>query len=362
MGCPTLHLSWAPRVDQSSGEWYSDCMKQGVAVLSLIALSCASPQVPRGAAPEPARQNGADPLLIESGGGSPSTKERVAIGQGFRCEINGTTGVCVSTGMAPTCPGEPAQKGLAQVEGVVAVGAGERHACFVSGTGTLLCAGKNDEGELGDGTTQCRWQPAEVQGLAAVKQVAVGNRLTCALHGSGSVSCWGGMGRKPTATRPVVVTGINDAIQIAAGFFQACAVRANGSLWCWGFEHHPWEVPGLSQVVQVAVGSHTCALRRDGTVWCWGVNANGQAGVAGERDVPAAVPGVSDIVQLAVGPYHSCARKRDGGVMCWGDVPSGDEESLSQARNVTEVSGAVFLAAGYDGSCAVLGDGVVKCW
>src|SRR5207248_1311296 len=64
--------------------------------------------------------------------------------------------------------------------------------CAVKTDGTLWCWGNNQRGQLGDGTLSGHYTPAQVPavGTEAV-QVAVGGDHTCARLRSGSIMCWG---------------------------------------------------------------------------------------------------------------------------------------------------------------------------
>jgi len=76
-----------------------------------------------------------------------------------------------------------------------AVGSDE-HACAVDDTGQVWCWGRNDMGQLGDGTRQDRESPVKVRGLSDAVSVGVGFERTCAVRQSGRVACWG-VGAKP---------------------------------------------------------------------------------------------------------------------------------------------------------------------
>jgi hypothetical protein len=60
-----------------------------------------------------------------------------------------------------------------------------------TGLETLECWGRNDEGQLGDGTTSRRTVPTPVKGISNVVDVATGAVNTCAIVADGSVWCWG---------------------------------------------------------------------------------------------------------------------------------------------------------------------------
>ena len=180
--------------------------------------------------------------------------------------------------------------------------------------------------------------PVEVVGATYVVAVSAGESHTCALHGAGTMSCWGwnvigmlGDGTTADSPTPVPVAGVSDAVQLDLGYQFACALRATGQVVCWGNNssgqlgdgtsgterHAPTLVLGLSDAVQVAAGNqHACAVRATGGVVCWGNNSYGELGdgTFDLRSTPVAVAGLADVAQIAVGNSNSCARLRSGGV------------------------------------------------
>jgi len=82
--------------------------------------------------------------------------------------------------------------------GVAQISAGISHNCVVTTSGGAKCWGQNLSGEVGDGTFQfaiacCSVDPpVDVIGLTSgVAQISVSGRLSCALTTSGGVKCWG---------------------------------------------------------------------------------------------------------------------------------------------------------------------------
>ncbi len=275
-----------------------------------------------------------------------------------------------------------------------AMAASEGHftGCAVRSSGEVDCAGRNAEGEMGDGTTTRRLIPVAVAGIADAAQVAVGNWHACALRATGEVSCWGsglsgqlGNGTTPAAqTTPVAVTGVVGAVQIAAGFSHTCVLYPTGAVACWGRNASgqlgdgsltdrstPVAVAGLTDAVSVGTGdSHSCAVRRDGTVRCWGYNFYGQLGSGSASTLsasPVAVVGLADAVQISGGARSTCALRASGSLACWGANDFGQlgDGTTTPSRVPVTVSGladAVVVDCGQDHACVARAAGGVACW
>jgi hypothetical protein len=261
------------------------------------------------------------------------------------------------------------------------VSGGRYHNCALQTSGSVLCWGTNEAGQLGDGTLTDKPNPVAVLGLTNAVAVSAGGQYACALKTTGSVVCWGsnqygelGDGTLVGKSAPVAVSGLTDAIALSAGDTHACALRASGAVACWGTnglgqlgngttgaaQNRPVSVTGLSDAISISISKfgHSCALRASGTVLCWGSNSNGELSNSA----------VTDTVAISAGYAHSCALKTMGTVVCWGDNSWGQLGNGTSVKNsvapvtVTGLSNAVALKSGANHVCAIKATGEVVCW
>ena len=127
------------------------------------------------------------------------------------------------------------------------VTAGGFHTCALAASGAMSCWGSNMYGQVGDGTTVQRATPAAVTGLGSeVAGITAGLYQTCARTDAGSALCWGrndhgqvGDGTTTWRYAPVGVTGLQSGVTaIAAGGYHACAIAARGAVHCWGWNDY----------------------------------------------------------------------------------------------------------------------------
>jgi alpha-tubulin suppressor-like RCC1 family protein len=210
---------------------------------------------------------------------------------------------------APPARG-PSGGAPAPVAGLIDVRAmwlGDRHACALLSGGRAACWGDDESSQLGAGGLggpppppgKAVFKPAEVKGLKDATDLALGAHHGCALVAGGAARCWGkndrgqlGDGTTEMRPAPVEVRGLSGALAIALGAEHGCALLEGGTVRCWGRNDRgqlgdgtteprtaPVEVKGLEGVRAIAAGgAHTCALLEDGTLRCWGENTSGEVG------------------------------------------------------------------------------------
>ena len=166
----------------------------------------------------------------------------------------------------------------------ITAGIGE-HACGVTSSGIGYCWGRNDQGQLGDGSTVSRWLPTRVSGPSWLA-ISPGVSRTCALAVGGEPYCWGRW------WGPVPFPDHSSGYESIS---QACGLRGDGSLDCWqDFESGLWAdyVPAGLTFTGLSVGyGHACGVTARGALYCWGDNASGQVGdgTTWYRDEPVRV-------------------------------------------------------------------------
>jgi signal peptidase I len=292
-------------------------------------------------------------------------------------------------------------------EQVLDLSGGLAHTCAAVLDGSVWCWGRNDKGQLGDGSTSDSSVPVEL-GVSGVVAVTAGDKHSCAVLDDGSVWCWGSnnegqLGNNTTSDSWSPVGAgcaggsgtLSGVVAVAAGEVHSCAVLDDGSVWCWGRNdkgqlgddtgtdsESPVQVAGaggsgtLSGVVAVAAGDkHSCAVLDDGSVWCWGSNNEGQLGNNTTSDSwsPVGAGSFSSMVGVTAGEVHSCAVSSGGGVWCWGRNDKGqlgddtgtDSESPVQVKGAGgsgALSGVVDLGSGQSHTCAATSSGAALCW
>lgn len=188
---------------------------------------------------------------------------------------------------------------MEELEGVeiVDAAAGAHHSVALSSDGRVWAWGRNDHGQLGDGTSADSACPLEVQGLSGIVAVSAGENHSMALDSQGRIWVFGdnslgqlGAGAS-SASAPVELETLGGADGVSAGGAHSLAVES-GSLWAWGCNsdgqlgdgacldiNEPAQVPGMAGTASAAAGArHSLSVKADGSLWAFGSNFFGQLG------------------------------------------------------------------------------------
>jgi alpha-tubulin suppressor-like RCC1 family protein len=270
---------------------------------------------------------------------------------------------------------------------------GAWHACARNGIGEVYCWGRNQHGQLGDGSLQTRSVPMPIAGAARFAAISVGDEHTCGLRADGAAYCWGlnadgqlGDGTTEPRSVPTPVQTSARFVAIAAGDRHTCALDEHAAAHCWGRNDRgqlgtgtdvpsplPVAVSGGHRFRSIAAGrqEHTCAISEAGVPFCWGANSNGQVGdgsLMSRLLVPTLVAGELNLVGITAGTGHTCGISVAGAAHCWGlniygQLGTGGTSLLHRTpQAVVPVAPFVEIAAGWQRTCARAADGTAYCW
>lgn len=257
----------------------------------------------------------------------------------------------------------------------VAVAAGCDHSMVLKQDGSVWATGRNDHGQLGDGTTSPKSSFVQVVSGGATA-VAAGGQHSLVLKQYGSVwstgsNSYGQLGSNLLVDGSAVFSKvIKSGVQaVAAGALHSVVVRRDGSVWTAGQNLYGQLGDGSTTakstfinviatgvltigVQAVAAGaSHSMILKYDGTVWVTGNNMNGQLGDRSIDDRSNFAVVYSGVKAIAGGFGHSMLLAEDDSVLTagwnlYGQLGDGSITSTSSFVTVAQLSeGVVHDAA-----------------
>jgi len=267
------------------------------------------------------------------------------------------------------------------------LGAGNQFSVFLCAPAGLSASGSDYYGQLGNSTSGDHNLAVPVAMTDEVTMVSVQQAQTIVLGTDGTVWTWGQ--RVGTTdvfdSIPYHVPGLNNVVQVAMGFGHAAALRADSTVWVWGsglfgqlgngqmgpgtVTLAPIQVPGLAGVTAIATGGyHTLALLANGSIRSWGLNANGQLGdvTFENRSSPVNVVGPA-ATAVAGGNNHSLMLRANGSIWAWGgngEGELGDGTNVDKSGPVPSLatSGFTSVKAGVFHSLALKDDGTAWAW
>ena len=270
------------------------------------------------------------------------------------------------------------------------VSAGGEHSCGVTTTGATYCWGRNENGELGNGSTSTlESTPVAVAGgltFATVSAAGLdpwGNGpsgYSCGVTTAGGAHCWGsnghgelGNGSTTNSSTPVAVAGELVFASVSAGAGHNCGVTTAGEAYCWGDNYFgelgngsttnsnmPVAVAGGLTFASVSADAFrsSCGVTTAGAAYCWGFS---------HSRTPVALAGEITFATVSAGSGHSCGVSTAGVAYCWGYNDSGelgDGSTINSNTPVVVAGGLTFatVSAGNGHSCGVTTTGAAHCW
>ena len=306
----------------------------------------------------------------------------------------------------------------------VSIGGTAETTCAIVTDGALKCWGRNDYGQIGDGSVNTnRFSPVNVslpsgeQARSLSQGSASSNRHMCAVMIDGSLYCWGqnsygqigdgtscvsgsyadacnGHQGRSTPVEVSLPTG-RTATAVATSYYTSCAILDDGSVYCWGHNIYgllgvgnestgSWtnspqqtQLPSGRTAIAISSGNrHTCAVLDDNSMVCWGDGEYYQLGNStngeSDRSLPTYVQSSLNFNSVLLGSSHSCGITTDFKMYCWGQ--NNREQLGDTSTNSISYSSTPLLvntptnrdvmggSAGLYFTCAILDDESVYCW
>ncbi len=260
-------------------------------------------------------------------------------------------------------------------------------ACGLLHNGSALCWGRNNYGQLGDGSWENKYSPTSVYGNYNFSNIFSERVHTCGILTNGSTVCWGynnawqvGDGTTINTNIPKII--IEDPLFdfISIGHSHTCGLKNNYS-YCWGNNRKSQLGDGIYSGSTIPIyfgvegnfikaysgGTHICGLLNNGSLFCSGENTNGELGDGTNisKIFPVFVKG--NFKKISLGDEFSCGILHNGSAMCWGRNENGELGDGTGVDKYTpsQVFGGYNFSsidAGYLHNCGLLQNGSVLCW
>lgn len=317
-------------------------------------------------------------------------------------------------------------------EEIESIAAGRNNSLFLTSKGKIFSWGGNEWGQLGYKTdSYYETEPKEIPNVSNIVKIATNNNHVLALNRDGAVFAFGfnfsgqiGDGTTENRFNPIQVP-IDPVKDIAAGYKFSVAVLQNGDIWGWGascdseskktaetwwkeeqeeqenredgsyYDPHsealvyydkneycinedivgilnkvPRKIDGVQGIEKISAGyGHVLALDKNSNVWSFGCNTYNQLGRDTKGPInatPKRIEEIEGIQEVSAGFRHSLALKKDGTVLAWGHNYRGqlgdDTTNDSVHPVIVPIDHVTNVIAGYDYSLALKEDGTVWGW
>lgn len=243
---------------------------------------------------------------------------------------------------------------LPSTDGIVDLCIGDDFRCVLSRGGEVACAGVNEAGQLGNGTTipTNELSPVALPTSSAgpVVSLTCGPSFACVQHAEGPVFCWGAgvvPGPRGGYLEPERIDGLSELGQLVSGA-EACLV-VDGVARCWSRWSDPRIFAASTEVALLApalVSSFSCWVNTAGEARC--------LDDSGSMLVPDGVGSVYEVVTSgwlegpAGGMLRHCGLDPSG-MLCW-DIP---EAAAGVTQHRYQAGTFASLALGQRFACMV---------
>ena len=233
---------------------------------------------------------------------------------------------------------------IQKIPGANGIAAGGHHSIVLTEEARVWTMGWNKYGQLGDGSTDDKSTFSRAMFSGVELAAAAGGEIhSMVLKQDGSVwaagrNANGQLGDGSNADRNRFLKVIHfGVVGVAAGGYHSMVLKQDGSVWATGWNKYGQLGDGsatdCATYVQVVSGGakaigagsrHSMMLKQDGSVWATGYNEYGQLGDGSKTNRNAFVEVISDGVKMvAAGGFHSMVLKQDDSIWATGSNKDG---------------------------------------
>ena len=251
----------------------------------------------------------------------------------------------------------------------------------IKADGTLWGWGRNEAGQIADGSKTYRSSPVQIPGTTWAVVVKPRLNSTFATKTDGTLWTWGNNGdgalghnNQTNYSSPKQVPGTTWPTsygKLSASTGACIAIKTDGSLWVWGRNDDkgklglndknnrssPVQIPGSwSYLSNASEENATAAIKSDGTLWTWGRNDQGSIGLLGhnnQTNYSSPVQVGSDTTWNGLGGGNGTlfGTKTDGTIWGWGDCRNGQLGQNQQGPTIrysspVQIPGTTWSAGG----------------
>lgn len=243
---------------------------------------------------------------------------------------------------------------------ITAINGGYCHSLALRSDGSLWAWGSNGYGTIGTGTSPETPTDISTDALSPVAVPVDGEvarmqgcyHFSLALMSDGTLKAWGrnnygqlGDGTQEQRASPVTIQSLTSVVDVGCGSYGSVALTADGDVWSWGSNYYgylgigstdnnliqalPEKIAGVRGVAAISSDNsafHVLALTQGGDIFAWGYNASGQIGNGTTANVtrPELIDKDSDgvalgsVVHIVASSYNSFATTVSGRLLAWG--------------------------------------------
>ena len=183
------------------------------------------------------------------------------------------------------------------------ISAGSNHSLAIDNSGQLWAWGSNNYGQLGDGTIEnIKNTPTKIKEGTKFTTVAAGWNHSLAIDNLGQLWTWGKndygqvgdgtSGEENNKNTPTKIAEGTKFTTVSAGVDHSLAIDNLGQLWVWGYNGYsqlgdgtykqkntPTKIKKGTKFTTISAGSnHSLAIDNSGQLWAWGWNESGELG------------------------------------------------------------------------------------